>query len=281
MKIKCWGARGSIPVSGPEYNVYGGDTTCIEITTKNNETIIIDAGSGIRRLGQKLLDQKRSNIALLFTHSHWDHILGFPFFAPCYQKKTSMQLYGCPFAQDSIKNYLDGLMKAPYFPIRIDDIKASLSYNRICLEKSFQLYSITVEPILLSHPNMGIGYKFIEDGKSFVFLTDNELTLRHPDGLVFDDYLKFCTGADLLIHDSEFTTKEYNTYAKGWGHTVYTDALDLAIKADVGRFGLFHHNAARTDQAVDIILKDCQSIIKEKKSKLNCFAASQNLEIKM
>jgi ribonuclease BN (tRNA processing enzyme) len=131
---------------------------------------------------------------------------------------------------------------------------------------------------LLSHPNQGIGYKFVEDRKSFVFLTDNELTYKHPGGLDFQDYLKFASGADLLMHDSEYTKDEYKR-TKRWGHSVYNDALHLAMEAGVKQFGLFHHNQDRPDTAVDEIVKDCRNIIRDNKSRLECFAARQGMEI--
>jgi ribonuclease BN (tRNA processing enzyme) len=137
---------------------------------------------------------------------------------------------------------------------------------------------VQVMPVLLSHPNQGIGYKFIEDGKSFVFLTDNELSFKHPGGLEFQDYANFSYGADLLIHDAEFTEIDY-TRTKGWGHSLYLDALQLASEAGVRRFGMFHHNQERDDAAVDAIVHHCQDLLREQKTLLDCFAVYQGMEI--
>ncbi len=279
MIIKCWGARGSIPVSGKEYVKYGGATTCIEVRTKNDEVIIIDAGSGIRKLGKKLLQEGKNNYSIIFTHAHWDHLLGFPFFQPIYTKGTHIRMYGYPFAQKSIKELIKISMTPPYFPVNFDDIKAEISYHEALKEK-FHIDSVAIVPISLNHPNGGLGYKLIEDNKCFIFLTDNELTFKHPSGLNYKDYLDFSSGADILVHDSEYTEEDYKT-KKGWGHTIYKDALKLALGAKVKKFGLFHHNQDRTDKDLDKIVRDCEQITKHNKSNLKCFAVYEEMQIKL
>ena len=134
--------------------------------------------------------------------------------------------------------------------------------------------------IHLSHPQGGLGYRFEEDGKSFVFLTDNELHFDHPDARSFDDYVRFSEGADVLFHDAEYTEDDYKI-SKGWGHSLYTDALDLALKAGVGEFGLFHHNMDRHDDDVDAIVDDCARIISEAGSPMKCYGAAQGMEIRL
>jgi len=277
MIIKCWGARGSIPVSGKEYKKYGGDTTCLEIRTQNDDIVIIDAGTGIRRLGNRLVKEKRHKINIIFTHTHWDHVQGFPFFKPIFVKETRINIFGCPFSKKSVKEMIAPLLIHPYFPVSFEDIKAKIEYHSLGKE-SFSIGPLTITPILLNHPNQGLGYKFTEEGRSFVFLTDNELNFKHPGGLDFEDYVTFCSGADLLIHDAEYTEEDYKL-TRGWGHSVYKEALRLAAKAGVKQFGLFHHNPDSTDESLDEILDDCQNIIKEQKLDLECFAARQNMEI--
>lgn len=276
MVIRCWGARGSIPVCGEEYIKYGGDTTCMEIRSKDNDTIIIDAGSGIRRLGDRLITEKQKSLNILFTHSHMDHIVGFPFFKPLHYKSNHIAIYGCSFAQESIKGILAKAITPPYFPVDLDDYQAEISYRDVCSD-SFTIGSIEITPILLSHPNQGYGYKLVEDGKSFIFLTDNELTFQHPGGLTYPDYLSFSKDADLLIHDAEFTKEEYKK-TKEWGHSVYEDALRLALDAQVKRFGLFHHNQDRSDADVDEMVAHCRSVIENQGSVLECFAVHQGME---
>jgi len=277
MKITCWGARGSIAVSGGEYVKYGGDTTCMEITSSNGDVIIIDAGTGMRKLGNKLLANGKRDLALLFTHAHWDHLMGFPFFKPIYMKGTKIGIYGCPYAQRSVQDILAKSMVAPYFPVEFGQLAAEFTTQGVC-DAEFSIGSVRVTPIQLSHPNQGLGYRFAEDGKSFVFLTDNELTHRHSGGASYDDYLRFSEGADLLIHDSEYTQEQYKL-TKGWGHSVYTDALRLAIEAGVKQFGLFHHNQERTDADLDKIVDDCNRMVREKGAKVHCFGAEAGKEL--
>jgi phosphoribosyl 1,2-cyclic phosphodiesterase len=275
MLVRCWGARGSIPVSGREYLRYGGDTPCIEIRTGDDGIVIIDAGSGIRRLGNRLIAEKRHDFALIFTHAHWDHIMGFPFFKPIYGSGTRISLFGCPFIQSSVREMIARIMAPPNFPVNFDDIKADIHYQEAC-QTAFQFGGLTITPIPISHPDQGMGYRFEENGKSFVFLTDNELTYRHPGGLAYEDYTAFARGADLLVHDAEYRPPEYRL-TRTWGHSVYTDALRLALDAGVGRLGLFHHNQERTDDEVDDMVAACRRIIADRP--LECFALHQDMEI--
>lgn len=275
MLIKCWGSRGSVPVSGKEHVKYGGDTTCLEIRSKENDLIIVDAGTGIRRLGIELMKENRNSFDMLFTHAHWDHLMGFPFFAPIYNENVEILLQGCPFAQKFIESMLGKVMSEPNFPIEYSDLKAAFQYIPEC-PISFEIGSIRVTTIPISHPNRGNGYKFTENGKDFVFLTDNELTYQHKGGLLFKDYLDFCKGAEILFHDAEYTPEEYPNVIQ-WGHSRYTDALDLAIQAGVKRFGLFHLDPGRTDSEADRIVEHCNRIASEQGADLECFTVGMDM----
>lgn len=275
MHIKCWGSRGSIPVSGPEYLKYGGDTTCIEIRTASNDLIIVDAGTGIRRLGNQLVEDHCSVYHLLITHSHWDHLIGFPFFTPLYLEESNIQIYRCPFPGKFIEEIVNKMMGPPHFPVRYSDLKAKIIYIEAC-PSEFQIGSVTVIPISLSHPNGGCGYKFIEDGKSFVFLTDNELGYSHSNGLQPSDYAILCENADLMFHDAEYTPDEYKECIE-WGHSSYVDALDMALGAGVKRLGLFHLNRERTDADMDRIVDHCQQIIEQKNATMECFGVAMDM----
>lgn len=269
MYIKCWGSRGSIPVSGKHFLKYGGDTTCIEIRAKSGDIIIVDAGTGIRRLGNQLIKEKHNTFHFLFTHVHWDHVMGFPYFKPLYSSKAVFTMHKCPFENKFVEKILTKIMAPPNFPVKYSDIKATIKYQDAC-PTDFEIGSIKVIPIPLNHPNSGNGYKFVEDGKSFVFLTDNELGVRHPGGQDFNAYVAFSKGADLLVHDAEYTPEEYKVYVD-WGHSVYTDTLKLALTAGVKTLGLFHLNQERTDRQMDQIVADCRKRIKAANSKLQCF----------
>jgi phosphoribosyl 1,2-cyclic phosphodiesterase len=288
MYIKFWGARGSIPVSGPQFIKYGGDTSCVEIRTKNDEVIIVDTGTGIRGLGNKLIAEKKKRIHIIFTHAHWDHIIGFPFFKPLYMSGTRIVLAGCSDSQEAIKNILSDVMEPPFFPVKLSELKSTVHFAGTCQE-SITIDSITILPINLNHPNNAIGYKFVEDNKSFVYLTDNEigftvpgskeLAFRHPGSMDYPDYVRFSRAADLLVHDAEYTHDEYHKNRISWGHSCSRDVIDLAIDAGVKRLGLCHLNQDRSDSEVDAMVDDCVSILKSKDSKMDCEAISQGHEI--
>lgn len=279
MEITCWGARGSIPVSGTEYIKFGGDTTCVEIRSDNNDIIILDAGSGLRRCGNRLAKESFNNINFIFTHSHSDHLLGFPFFKPLYQNDKILNIYGCPFAQEAIKRIFSDSLIPPFYPITYNDVKSELNFKGIPLE-NFNIGSIEIQSIPLSHPNTGFGYKFTENDKTFVFLTDNELDFVHPNGMEYKDYVEFAGNADLLFHDAEYSETEYQR-TKTWGHTTYTRALDLATEAGVKSFGIFHHNQDRTDSQIEEIVEICNKILSDKQSGIDCFAVEAGQTIKL
>jgi len=275
MRIKCWGSRGSTPVSGKEYLKYGGDTSCLEIRTKTDDIIIVDAGTGIRRLGNSLIDEGRFSYHFIFTHAHWDHVMGFPFFKPVFFEHSTLVIHKCPFHTDFVEIILNKVMSPPSFPVKYSEIKARIVYPDACPE-TFKIGTVTIEPIPLSHPNGGSGYKFIENGKTFVYLTDNELGFKHSGGLTVDEYLSFSKGADLFIHDAEYTDEEYRTTVE-WGHTTYTQALDLAIKAGVKKFGLFHLNQDRSDDDMDEIVNKCRARLKREKINMECFGVAADM----
>ncbi len=279
MHIKCWGSRGSIPVSGKEFVKYGGDTTCVEIITESGDTIIVDAGTGIRRLGNARIEQNINEFNFLFTHSHWDHIIGFPAFKPLFFEKTVLNVYKCPFPGDYIEKMLATVMRPPNFPVRYADLKAQINYLNGC-PASFDIGSVRVDSIPLSHPNSGCGYKFTENNKTFVFLTDNELGYTHPDGASYEEYVSFCKGADILFHDAEYTDDEYKRQIS-WGHSSYTDALKLSTDAGVKKLGLFHINAERSDDAMDSIVEKSQKILSDINSDIECFGTTSNMSFEL
>lgn len=276
MKVRCWGARGSVPVSGPEYDRYGGDTTCIEIRSKNDEILVIDAGTGIRRLGGALLEQGRLDLTLLFTHTHWDHVQGLPFFKPMYSPEARITLYGCPALQGNITKILSTAMSPPLFPVPFASLPSRLE-GLTWEGESIQVDTLTVTHIALSHPDMGAGYRVEEDGKSVVLLTDNELAHHHRGGRSFEEYAAFCRGADLLLHDAEYTPEEYPDRA-GWGHSHFGDVALLGKAAEVKVLGLTHHNQERTDDGVDEIVRRCREALAGPGRPPRCLAVSQHSE---
>lgn len=283
MKVKIWGCRGSITAPGPETLRYGGESTCLEVTTDNGQTIIIDAGSGIRKLGRELLKRKSGKaFTLLLTHSHWDHLAGFPFFRPAYSPEFSFLLCGGPTAQGSILNYLMHQMDPPYFPVDFSILKAKFDTGCRCDEGNCENNlpgaerSIICQSIPLNHPNGGYGFKFTGRGGSFVFLTDNEIRYHHEGGLSRDEYVAFCQNASLLFHDAHYLESEYEK-TRSWGHSTYKDAIDLALDAGVRRLGLFHHDPDRTDDEIDRQVDLWRDYSAKKSGTLECFACAEGM----
>jgi len=284
MYIRCWGARGSIPVSGAKFQKYGGDTTCMEIRSTGGDTLIIDAGSGIRSLGYALLKKKTEKITIIFTHAHLDHLMGFPFFTPLFSRGVKLTLRGPRLNKRSFHDVMTEFLDQPYFPVQLGDkdVRSKLTFIDTDITP-FSVGSLRIRPIELSHPkNGGLGYRIEEGKKKFVFLTDNELGYVHGGGRSFEEYVEFCRGADLLIHDAEYTQKDYRhilaVSEQPWGHSLYSDAARLAAAAEVKRFGLFHHNQKRTDAQVDAMVRSAGKELSKKHALTECFAVGVSFE---
>jgi phosphoribosyl 1,2-cyclic phosphodiesterase len=284
MKIKVWGCRGSIATPGPTTLRYGGNSTCLEIRTDAGQVMVVDAGSGLRNLGKALRQEKAvAAIRFFFTHSHWDHLAGFPFFEPAYFEHYTITFCGGPHAQDSIQKYLARQMQAPFFPVDFGLLKANFDFRceRPHVEPGHcRIGGLEVCPVSLSHPNGGYGFKFIERNRTFVFLTDNELGSQHEGGLSRAQYVEFCRGADLLVHDAQYTDAEYRV-TRGWGHSTFSDAVDLATEAGVGRLGLFHHDPDRTDDDLDRLADLCRERICKLGSAVECFACAEGMVLEL
>ncbi len=274
MQIRCWGARGSIPVSGRQFERFGGDSPCLEVRDHQGTCLIIDCGTGMRRLGVRLLEEGCEDYSLIMTHFHWDHLLGFPFFRPLYSASTRLTLYGWPAVQGRVLEKLLHVMAPPHFPVPARDIRATLDYIP-CDTPWLILGALRIDIIALNHPNRGLGFRITEKGRQFVFLTDNELAATYPEGSSYEDFVAFCEGADLLIHDGEYTEEEY-LQTRSWGHSRYRDAVQLARDAGVARLGLFHHNQDRTDDAIDVIVQECRALLQGED--IDCFAVAQDME---
>ena len=280
MKLTVWGARGSISVSGPEYLKYGGDTTCVELETATGATVILDAGTGIRALGNKMLKEGRKEFHFLFSHAHWDHLLGFPFFKPLYRKDTTICVHGCPSAKKSVKNMLGEAMQAPHFPVNLDDVAAKLVYDDSPQADLSEL-GLECSSICLSHPNGGCGILLTERGRCVAFLPDNEFTFPHFGGATYDDYVSCLKGVDVLIHDAEYLPQEYESFSRGWGHSVYLDTVRLATEAKVGRLVLWHLNQDRSDEQLDEMADKAQQAAREAGSDVGCIMARTGLTMEV
>ena len=273
MKIKFWGTRGSIPVPGKDTIVYGGNTTCLEIDLIGGKKVIIDAGTGIRSLGREFEFRKEDvDIYLLITHIHWDHVFGFSFFSPIYKSSTRILVDGDKSCMKGLRYSFDNKMGDGFFPIRFEELKADIQFIDKLSHSYLDIDGTFIDSIPLCHPQGGFGFRFREDNKTLVFMTDNELDVKKKS---FNDYIAFCQGADILIHDSHYRPEEISEH-RGWGHSDYQSVLDLSLSANVKKLVLFHHAPERKDSDVMKMTILCQDLIKEKNSNMEIEAAKEN-----
>ncbi len=282
MKIHFWGVRGSIPCPGPKTQKYGGNGACIEIIIPGSERIIIiDAGSGIRELGNRILAEDLTkgplNIELFLSHTHWDHIMGFPYFVPIYIPGTKMNVYGpVSFEDDPLKDVVGGQMKYRYFPVNVGELSSEIDYIRLKEDPDIDLgeEGLMLSTKLLNHPITALGYRFEFGGKVFCTCYDTEpfrnLFITDPEHPEYDEAMAlegdmvareqnaavedFFKGADLLVHDSQYTEEEYKSRVN-WGHTSIEWAIAAANRAGVKKLALFHHDPDRTDNQIDEMAK--------------------------
>jgi phosphoribosyl 1,2-cyclic phosphodiesterase len=255
MRIHLWGTRGSIAAPGPDTVRYGGNTTCVEVILEEGERVIIDAGSGLRRLGLALMEISQPlRCHLLMTHIHWDHIMGFPFFPPIYRKDTHIRLDGCARGLQGIRMTLNKGMVDGVFPVDFDDLSARIEPVDRVTRGPLRIGGAVVEAIEIQHPQGGMGFRIQEGDRSFVFLTDNELRLDAWAGRTPSDFARFCEGASLLIHDGQYRPDEMSN-RRGWGHSDCLSAVDLAIDAGVERLLLTHHDPDRSDLQVEEMVR--------------------------
>ncbi len=241
--VRFWGVRGSIPVSGPTTLRYGGNTSCVEVRA-GDEHVIIDAGTGIRALGASLVPPL--TLRMIFSHLHWDHIQGFPFFRPLYSKDVSIEMYSGHKAEGSLVTVLEGQMQEPNFPVNLHGLPAAFVFNEIHPgEEILRFGELRVHTIPLHHPNGAMGMRFEYGGRVFVHLTDHE----HNDDFA-DAMVDFCRDANLLSIDTMFTPEDYSNH-KGWGHSHWGHAVDISKRAGVERLVLFHHNPDYDDDKLD------------------------------
>lgn len=278
MRVKFWGTRGSIPVPGKETIHYGGNTTCLEVTLQSGKIVIIDAGTGIRPLGDKLaLEKEKVEIYLLMTHIHWDHVLGFPFFAPIYNPSSRITIDGFPTCMKGLRHTFDNKMGDGFFPVKFNDLKAKITYLGKLKHGSLEIDGTVFDCIALHHPHGGFGYRLREGEKTFVFITDNELRDNAWSGRSSIEYVEFSRGADVLIHDAQYTPQEI-VDRRDWGHSDFQSTLELASRARVKKLILFHHDPTRTDAEITAIRDFCEDLSEKKKSPMIIEAAREGGE---
>jgi phosphoribosyl 1,2-cyclic phosphodiesterase len=278
MNVTFWGTRGSIAVPGDKTVKYGGNTTCLEINLDDGSFFIIDAGTGIRRLGKKIIEKQLKDVNVFLTHPHWDHIQGFPFFSPMYEKDFEITVHGWPTTNRKVKDSITAQMEGTYFPVDFSQLSADIRFVEI-EDYKLDYNSVNLSFLRCNHPVICHGIKIDENGKKVVFITDNELDSEKPQ-TSWEEFVRFCQGADLLIHDAQYTPEEFINRT-GYGHSSYLKVLELAKDAEVKKVGLFHHDPEHSDAFVDSIIESTNSYIDRNNLNLTCFAAMEGQNIRI
>ncbi len=289
--VRFWGTRGSIPTPGPRTQRYGGNTSCVEIRSEKAR-IICDGGTGLRELGQELEREANGSplaLHLFFSHPHWDHIQGFPFFLPAYDAANTLYVYGGGH-EDHVHGLLSGQMEATYFPVSYGDLGARILPGDFDGKKA-KVNDVSIRRFRQHHPGGSAGYVFDAGGARVVYATDNELDLviqdpslpeKDPEALrkFPSEVLEPFRGADLVIADGQYGDLEYPK-KKGWGHARATTALDLGIQAGAKRLALFHHDPLQSDAEVEDKVRRCAARAKRLGSEIVVFGAREGITLKL
>jgi phosphoribosyl 1,2-cyclic phosphodiesterase len=291
IKVKFWGTRGSIATPGKKTARYGGNTSCVEIRA-DRQLFVFDAGTGFRELGlhlQREFSTKPITLRLFISHTHWDHIQGFPFFMPAYSSKNRVYIYGPPGRDKSLDYILRMQMDSDYFPVELGDMKAKISVNEI--RKALTFGNVRVTPFYLNHPAMTYAYRLTVGKISVIYATDNEpyqfslhrLQRKKKQISDYPDYLdqkfvEFLSDADLLIGEAQYTQKEY-LEKRGWGHSPVESLVEFAWRARVKKLVMFHHDPLHDDKTVERMVAHARKLIKIRGGRMKCFAAREGMEI--
>lgn len=242
-KLKFWGVRGSIATPLGENLGYGGNTACVEVCSQGDQSLIIDAGTGLRLLGDELAKEaqgQKLDLSILMTHFHWDHVQGIPFFAPLYRSGNEVSFHSDRPAR-VLADILEGQMSQPYFPVDFDLLPARRNFVQLDM-REVRFGNVMVHSFPLNHPQGASGYRLESDGAVIVHASDHEHGHAKLDRVLLD----YAQNADILIYDSQYTDKEYEA-RRGWGHSTWREATRVASQAGVKRLILFHHDPAHND----------------------------------
>jgi CheY-like chemotaxis protein len=284
MRVRFWGTRGSIPKPGRTTLRYGGNTSCVEVRASDGTLVVLDCGTGAYGLGRELVAASPSPVHghLLIGHTHWDHIQGFPFFAPLFVPGNVWEIYAPGGHGGQIEASLAGQMAYQYFPITLTALNAEVRLHDLT-EGVFEFGNVRVTTQYLNHPALTLGYRLEADGVTLVYATDYEPYSLYPLGappgtapVHHEDrrHIRFLEGADLVIHDAQYTLDDFPAKA-GWGHTPIERAVDYAMLAQAHQLALFHHDPDRHDEAVDRLCEMARDRAASGAGALQVFAAAE------
>lgn len=295
-RLRFWGVRGSIATPGTDTVFYGGNTSCVEVRV-DSEIIILDAGTGIRRLGLALEDEFKERpmrLSVLITHTHWDHIQGFPFFLPAYNPKNIVTIFGFKGARQGLENTLSSQMENPYFPISMQQMPGNISIKEV-QELNFNVNGVPIQAQFVSHPGLCTGYRLFTPGGSIVYIPDIELFhrlrarwIRETDVMTRSErqndpeedrnVIDFIRDAEVVILDSQYSALEYEQHV-GWGHSCVEDTVAFALHANVKRLYLFHHDPDHNDAAISAMVERAREMVANRRSSLIVEAAREGVEL--
>jgi CheY-like chemotaxis protein len=290
MDVRFWGTRGSLAKPGPSTLRYGGNTSCVELRSADGTLVVLDCGTGAHGLGLSLVadGEPRRDGHLMISHTHWDHIQGFPFFAPLFVPGNSWDIYAPGALGRELEHTLAGQMEYSYFPVTLAQLGATTRYHDLA-EGEFAIGGLRVVAQYLNHPALALGYRVEVGGVAVVYAVDHEPHAPNPaarragDPPMHDEdrrHVKFLADADLVVHDAQYTLEEY-PHKAGWGHTPAEWAVDYAIAAGARRLALFHHDPLRTDEALDRVVDLCRQRAVTAGSPLQVFAAAEGEEVRL
>ena len=277
--VDFWGVRGSVPSPGPTTTRYGGNTSCVSITA-DDKILILDAGTGIRNLGSAIIGQPDLEIFVIVTHSHWDHIQGFPFFTPIYQPNRPVHMFPTLHKKNVVLASLINQMDGAHFPITPDQVPSNFNFVTenpldFLANNGFQL-----ELVPMNHPGKAFGYKIKIDDKIICYFTDNEIDPPYEKSIELDELTEQCRNADILIHDAQYIEADM-PLKHGWGHSLISPVTELGKSAEVKNLVYYHHDPERTDDMLDKELEKAENTLKENGSFVQPYFAYEGLKFNL